>query len=250
MKKYLLGTSAFKNSDLLEKCVNSWSFLSKEMIKVIFFDGKNWKEEFKDLANNNFEKIQDNINFVLTQNEHVGVGGAWNQILKFAFLKENFDVAIICGSDVEFKQGYIESYLKEFEENSLEFSTARGFGFNCFAITRKCYEIVGEFDLNFFIYYEDNDYAHRVRLSGLKIDDAGDEKLLNHYGSATIRKDERYNKANGITFPLNQKYFIKKWGGLPENELYKYPFNDSKLSIKDWTLDIQEYFYKKKIWDI
>ncbi len=251
MKNYLIGVSAFTNSDLLEKCINSWEFLPKEMTRLLYFDGKNWKNEFKDLIANDYEKIKEQINFILTKNEHVGVGGAWNEILKFAFVKHNYDTVIIVGSDVEFKEGYIENYIKEFEELNCEFSTARGFGFNCFAITKKCYEIVGEFDLNFFpAYYDDNCYAQRVRLAKLNYGDVGNSELLNHWGSATIRKNENYNKANGQTFPMNQKYFIKKWGALPEGKLYEHPFNNPNLSIKDWTLDITEYNQKKKIWDI
>ena len=243
MKNYLLGVSAFTNADLLEKCINSWSTIPKDIVKGIFFDGKNWREEFKNLIENGFEKIKNNINFILTLDDHVGVSSAWNEILKYAFVTKNFNIAIIVGSDIEFKEGYVESYIKEFEENNLEFSTARGFGFNCFAMTKKCYETVGEFDLNYYVaYYEDNDFHRRVKLSGLKDGDIGNPGLITHWGSATIRRDKKYENANCQTFPMNQQYFIEKWGGMHDApNLWGTPFNNPKLTIKDWILDKEKY---------
>lgn len=244
-KKYLLGISAYQNSDLLEKCIRSIpSFIDY----VIFFDGKNWQNIFQDLINklNSFS--------YLTEYDHVGVGGAWNKILEHAFVKKDYDAVIILGSDCELKEGYLEGYIKEFEEGNFEFATGRGVGFNCFCMTKKCYETVGEFDLNLFpCYYEDNCMATRVRISKLAYGDVGNPDLFWHYGSAVIRKDERFNKANGITFPMNQRYYVKKWGikDLSKMDEYSYltPFNDPNLTIKDWTLDKQEYEYKKKIWN-
>lgn len=249
MKNYLLGVSAFQNPDLLEKCLKSWP---KFVHRVVFFDGKNWSNIFKDLIDikNGFK--EDYADFVFTFNNHMGVGGAWNAILNYAFEKNNFDATIICGSDIEFKEGYLESYIEEFEKNKLEFSTARGQGFNCFCMTKKCYETVGQFDLNFWpAYLEDNDFHRRVKLSGLKDGDIGDDKLIEHFGSATIRKENKYNTANGQTFPMNQQQFRKKWGGEHyDQNLWKTPYNNSNLTIKDWILDIEEYLLKKKIWDV
>ncbi len=242
-KKYLIATSAFTNPDLLETTMNS---LPKDIDNIIYFDGKDYKNIFK-------EYIAKYSNQPwMSHEDHLGVSQSWNTLLDYAFNNE-YDTLIIIGSDIEMKDGYFENYIKEFEEGEFEFATSRGYGFNCFAITKECYETVGEFDANIFpAYFEDNDYHARVRLSGLKNGDIGNPDLFEHYGSATIRKDERYNRANGITFSMNQKYYNEKWGGPPEDSniiTYKTPFNDPSLTIKDWKLNIVEYNKKRKVWD-
>lgn len=243
-KKYLIGTSAFSNVDLLKKCIDS---LPKDIDNIIVFDGYNWEQVFG-------EFIQKYNGQYMINNDHLGCSGSWNKLIRYAFVENSYDVVIIVGSDIEMKEGYFESYVEELEEGDFDFTTARGFGFNCFAITRKCYEIVGLFDPNYYVfYYEDNDYATRVRISKLKWGDIGNPELFYHYGSASIKKNEKINKANGIIFPLNQQYYVKKWGIKDSAKMDEYsyltPFNDPNLTIKDWTLDENLKNYKKQIWE-
>jgi hypothetical protein len=245
-KKYLIATSAFSNPDLLERCMNS---LPGNVDNMIFFDGKNCKEVFREYMSRHPQQK------FFTYEDHFGVAQSWNLLLQYAFIHNNYDTVIIVGSDIVMKNGYYESYIKELEEGEFDFTTARGFGFNCFAITRKCYETIGEFDANMFpCYYEDNDYHTRVQLSGLKYGDVGNNTLFEHIddGSNTIRKDDFYNNANGQTFSMNQKYQIEKWGGTIEDPgafTYKTPFNNPYLRLCDWKLNIVDYNAKRKIWD-
>jgi hypothetical protein len=241
--KYLLATSAYSNPDLLKKCVESFP---DWIDYVVFFDGKNWKNVFKDILDDGIVCFN---HFSLDQ--HVGVGGAWNELLKEAFVKNDYDAIIVVGSDVEFKEGYLEGYIKDFEDQNCGFSTARGQGFNCWCMTRKCYETVGEFDLNLFpAYYDDNDIMQRIRLAKVKMGDIGNFDLILHWGSATIRKEKKYEIANNNTFPMNQRYFVNKWGNLPEGPYYDHPFNNPNLGIKDWVLNKEEYELKKRFWDV
>jgi hypothetical protein len=248
-KKYLLATSAFANNDLLKICIKSWPKMSGILDKLVYFDGKYWTDNFKNLLESG-ELKKNNVE-QLTLSKHMGVSGSWNQILKYAFDDNSYENVIIVGSDTEFKEGYLEGYIKEFEDNQLEFSTARGQGFNCWCMTRKCYEVVGTFDENFFpAYVEDNDFHRRVKLSQLKDGDIGNFELITHYGSASIRKNKRMEEANCKTFPMSQQQFRKKWGGEHDSpNLWKTPYNNSYLTFKDWILDKEEYELKKKIWD-
>lgn len=243
MKKYLIATSAFSNPDLLEKTMNS---LPSDIDNIIYFDGRNCKEVFNDYI----QKYPQQLAF--TYEEHFGCAQGWNILMKYAFNQKDYDVIVIIGSDIEMNDGYFQGYINEFEKENLDFSTARGHGFNCFALSRNCYNVVGEFDANFFpAYFEDNDYHTRVRLSGIKHGDIGNPDLFEHYGSAVIRKNEEYNKMNGQTFSMNQQYFVKKWGGdVSDSNItsYKTPFNNPNLTIKDWKLDIISYNKKRKIW--
>jgi GT2 family glycosyltransferase len=98
--------------------------------------------------------------------------------------------------------------------------------FSCFMINKHCYQKVGEFDQAFSpAYWEDNDYHHRINLSGLKAINCP-SALYYHYGSRT-----RTDNAVGITvtdwqFHLNERYYSLKWGGRLGAECHKYPFND------------------------
>lgn len=244
-KKYLLATSAFANPDLLKTCIDSWP---KFIDQCIFFDGKNSDEIFSDILNH---EDYSNV-YKINPSEHLGASGGWNRILNYAFNKNDYDVVIIVGSDTEMKEGFLEAFLKDHEEKNPDFSCGRDTGFNCFAVNRKCYRNVGTFDENFFpAYYEDNDYDRRVRLSHETIiyDICGETGLLEHYGSATIRKDNDFNSANGVTFSINKEYYIRKWGAAPPDpDVYETPFNNSNYKIKDWFLEHETFEKKKEIW--
>lgn len=245
--KYLIATSAFSNPDLLEKCINS---LPNNVDRMIVFDGKNAKQIFKTFI----ETYKSNGTVIYFNEEHLGCSGSWNKIIKYAFENDSYDAVMIIGSDIEMKSGYFESYIEEFEKGNFDFSTARGFGFNCFTLARKCFEVVGLFDENLGpVYYEDNDYATRVRISKLAYGDVGDHTLLEHWGSAVIRKDKKFEIANNHTFPMNQRYYVEKWGikDLAKMDEYSYltPFDNPILTIKDWILDKSLREYKQKIWE-
>lgn len=244
MRKYLLATAAYSNPELLLKCVNSWPRITKQLV---YFDKLNPDSGIYDIYTNYYWRFESGM--CLSSTRHLGVSGTWNEIIKFAFIDCEFDVVIIVGSDTEMAEGFLEGFIKEYEEQNLELGLTREHKWNCFALSSKCYETVGEFDLNFFpAYYEDNDYLHRVKLSGLPYAYIGDSSLFKHYGSATINLDYKAKVANNVTFGMNGRYYLKKWGGLPNGEIFKSPYGKPELGVKDWTLDENEYQMKKALW--
>jgi GT2 family glycosyltransferase len=81
--------------------------------------------------------------------------------------------------------------------------------------------MVGEFDEAFEkCFFEDNDYEYRMRLAGITIryEDALNSEVYRN--SQTIEKDPLLGG-----YLSNREYYIKKWGGLPDSETYKTPFN-------------------------
>lgn len=96
--------------------------------------------------------------------------------------------------------------------------------FSCFLLTKKAISKVGYFDENFYpAYFEDNDYHYRIKMAGekaLKIHDA----LYFHYGSRTIRDNPDVRAVSNRFYLENKAYFVRKWGGEPGREKYKYPF--------------------------
>lgn len=103
--------------------------------------------------------------------------------------------------------------------------------FACGALNRPLVERVGLFDeWTFFpAYYEDNDYAYRMRMHGinrtvLSLDVFHGHEQGPESGSLTIRSSPEYRQANDRTFVENQRRYIEKWGGLPGGEEYETPW--------------------------
>jgi GT2 family glycosyltransferase/glycosyltransferase involved in cell wall biosynthesis len=81
--------------------------------------------------------------------------------------------------------------------------------FFCVVIPRRVWELVGELDEQYGIgMFEDDDYALRVKQTGLKIL-CVEDVFIHHWGSASFSKleDEAYQR----TFQENRKKFEQKW---------------------------------------
>src|SRR5215469_7001424 len=93
-----------------------------------------------------------------------------------------------------------------------------------FMLTKACWEAVGHFDEAFYpAYFEDNDYYYRMKLGGL----SGvilPTALCYHFGCRT--QTEAYNgpMAARLGFLRCRDYYIRKWGGPPQSEIYRSPF--------------------------
>jgi hypothetical protein len=108
--------------------------------------------------------------------------------------------------------------------------------FSCFMITPKTYERIGSFDENFQpAYFEDNDYHRRIVLSGYKAISTSLAPYY-HYGSQTQNKfiDQDMPVVPPIAFQLNHLYYVNKWGGDVGNEGFTHPYNDEKMTPRNW----------------
>jgi hypothetical protein len=95
--------------------------------------------------------------------------------------------------------------------------------FCCFNVSAMA--AVGPWDTNLPQYFADNDYYRRLELAGYKIFEVGMEVTHHEGGSCTLKSDPIRAHLNGVTFPLYQKYYEAKWGGLPGAERFLLPFN-------------------------
>src|SRR6187431_2122311 len=162
-------------------------------------------------------------------NDNMGVGPAWNAGLAEA-ARLNIDYAIVVNDDVVFEPGVIRKMCAMLgagvdlvsPQNSTGEQHPYGLNFWCFAVKPKPFlSKFGFFDENFApAYYEDDDMAHRIKLSGGKIINLEDRIYHEVRGSDMGQEwvDEAYAK--------NQKYYVEKWGGLPQNEVFPYPYNE------------------------
>jgi len=195
--------------------------------------------------------------------ENWGCQKTWNYGIKYGF-ENGFDYVFVINNDVLLHPQCIDRLVERFErkENDVVVVTAldvRGEcivptdifkkddkekekvpesgnpNFSAFMVNKKFLEKVGEFDEGFFpAYHEDNDVHYRIKLLGLKAI-CYPPAMFYHFGSRT-QNDIRY--PGGLVpadqFLKGRSYYISKWGGLPDCETFKFPFNDSGNDI-NWT---------------
>lgn len=179
--------------------------------------------------------------------DNKGVGKAWNQGIKAA-TESGCDYILVINDDVLIAPYSIDRLIQDWPEDY----TLTGFvhhndisrppaetgydespDFGGFMITPETINRIGYFDENIFAWHEDNDYHRRIDLLGKK----GGRNLAapyHHFKSVTtdsVDPDEVRAK-----FEASRDYYIRKWGGYVGAETFKTPYNDPKLTPRDWTL--------------
>lgn len=214
----VVGIPYLSNPDLLEQCLAS---LPRDRVgRVHIIDNS-----FGGLT---IPDVEGQV--VVTRPHHnVGVAQGWNDVIKWNPFARwwfiiNADVAFV-PDDLD----RLEAAMRIHEVVTLGGMLA--FGVRASAITK-----VGWFDENLVpCYFEDNDWDYRCKLLGVHVEKLGPPAY--HFGSATIRRDERYRALNNVTFPQNERYYVEKWGGKVDHEVYTTPF-DKGGSPRDWTLEM------------
>lgn len=106
--------------------------------------------------------------------------------------------------------------------------------FSCFMITPSVYQEIGSFDENIYpAYFEDNDYHHRIHLAGMKTANLAEVPIF-HRGSKTQNHDLNAPVVSSKQFESNRNYYKYKWGGVPGEEKYPTPYNNGRLSYRNW----------------
>ncbi len=151
-----------------------------------------------------------------------GVAASWNALIDKAsnmgfqnFIILNDDVILRCG------EGVINQMLEKGKDVSAFHRCRPFYNWSCFILRKSIFDLVGRFDENFSrCYFEDNDYQYRMKLCNIPIlyeDDLNPEIYRN---SQSILKDPLLSN-----YIDNRDYFVKKWGGMPDSETFKTPFN-------------------------
>lgn len=108
---------------------------------------------------------------------------------------------------------------------------------------KSLFDKIGYVDVNFYpAYFEDNDYGRRARLTEAKMARYSGSPYF-HFWSRTIH-EAGMSATNDKYFPLNEKHYIRKWGGKPGKETWNIPFNgknfdgySSEIKISDRDLE-------------
>lgn len=127
---------------------------------------------------------------------------------------------------------WLDKYQTPEKESVVDMSkfSVVGDSHNMCLFTRRLFNTIGYVDVNFYpAYFEDNDYARRAKLAGIKMCKLQHVKYF-HFWSRTIHQGNM-KKTNDKYFPLNKKFYIEKWGGEPGKERYNRPYNGTKGAI-------------------
>lgn len=175
-----------------------------------------------------------------------GVSYGWNRGINQA-VDSGCDYALICNDDIILEPGTISKLYNGLQHADLvtpvntrdtqvtqDESYVEGPDFACFMIRPAEFkDKFGFFDECFTpAYFEDNDMAYRIKLSGgssVARTDAG----FFHKGSVT----QNWGGQQVVTGPMflsNQAYYVDKWGGQPGNERFERPFNEQSMEVSDW----------------
>lgn len=182
----------------------------------------NVKVYILDNGDQNIPKLSPNFEVMIPKPRFQGVAASWNMLIEYA-IHENHDNFLILNDDVILKagQGEISNIIERWGKNT--FHRPRAFyNWSAFILNSNIYQKVGEFDENFKkAFFEDNDYEYRMRLAGMTIryEDALNSEVYRN--SMTIQKDPLLGD-----YVANKEYYLRKWGGLPNEENYKTPFNE------------------------
>jgi GT2 family glycosyltransferase len=202
-----LGIPTINRADLLHEAMEVYQ--------------ETWKDRHFFIVDNGNQNIQTNQKKqrVMKMPFNLGVSGSWNLMAKTAFNQGYTHIAILNDDIIFKKEAYkIEDYI---DKHPADFYQGLG-TWCCFILPYTTWEKIGGFDEKFIIgYFEDNDYAYRMKLAGLKVHADGWFNPEVYRNSQTIAKDNSLNRQ----FELNKQRFINKWGGFPTEETYTIPFN-------------------------
>lgn len=102
------------------------------------------------------------------------------------------------------------------------------FGLNI--LRRWAFEKIGPYDESFWpAYFEDNDYAYRIKLAGVPVMAVEGASIASHVGSATLKSyTEAEMQVHHSRFEALRAYYVRKWGGPPGQEKFVTPFQGGR----------------------
>lgn len=179
---------------------------------------------------------------------NIGVSAGWNKGINLA-IEKRCDLALVANDDIILQAGTISKLRAGVWNDGFDLVTPVNVrvraatdrvnyieepDFACFMIEPERFvEKYGFFDEGFTpAYFEDNDMAYRIKVSGGTAFARTDAAMF-HRGSVT----QNWGGAQVVTGPMfenNKAYYVQKWGGEPGQEKFAFPFADQKRKVSDW----------------
>lgn len=155
---------------------------------------------------------------VIYVGENLGVATSWNFLCKKIY--ENHEYALILNDDIYL--GRKEWEVINLLDNFKKFFYCTMLDWCAFIVPKKTFKVIGDFDEQFFpAYYEDNDYHYRIKLKGESIFNIPFLNPFLYQASKSAEKDPTILPK----VKNNKELYIKKWGGEPNKETFKKPYN-------------------------
>lgn len=183
---------------------------------------------------------------VLHTDRNLGVSASWN-LAPTQFYHNSW---LIVNDDQEFQPGCLKKICQSMNENPhahIHYVNEYQ-AYDIFGWTRRAVEDFGLFDENFYPgYFEDWEMRLRLKLGKAQI---------NVMQGITVKHGKpkpagkRYMDMLAKFKPVNEDYFIRKWGKISDSETdYTAPFNDKTKTIKYWILEEGRRKMMEDVWD-
>lgn len=207
-KKFAIGIPTLNRLDLLHPALLFYIHdFAETKIYIVDNGQQNIESKFK---HPNIEVIYNGGN--------MGVAKSWNMLCKKIY--ENHEYALILNDDIYL--GRKEWEIINLLDNFKRFFYCTTMDWCAFIVPKDTYKVIGEFDEKFFpAYFEDNDYSYRIKLYGKSLFQIPFLNPFLYQASKSSEKDPTI--LQGMIY--NKKYYIEKWGGEPNKETFKTPFN-------------------------
>lgn len=211
-KSFFIGIPTINRADLLNDALDKYV---DDFPNVEIFIVDNGKQ---DIPLERHEKVN-----VWRSQQNLGVAKSWNHMLSTGFLVTDANHALILNDDIYL--GLDKSAIEEMIGVMLtqKIDVVQGENHFCsFIINRDVFTALNGFDETFYpAYFEDNDFRYRMKLANRHVVTTSMLSPKVYRNSQSIAKDPNLNQR----FNVNRNYYIQKWGGQPNKETYKTPFN-------------------------
>lgn len=185
--------------------------------------------------------------FIKEPGNNLGVAGSWNQFAKW-FSSE--PCWLIANEDCFFLPGQLEQICACMDANPDAPITHvnDSHAYYCFGWSLAGREQFGEFDENFFVYYEDCDMRVRHRLAGVRSYPyalQGQTPVPHGKPQSGGANYSAFIQGVGL---FGRAYWRRKWGSLNfEDATYQNPYRDHRLKPSEWVWDAQ---LRSEIWPL
>jgi GT2 family glycosyltransferase len=226
--RWVLGIPCINRPDLLERTLRS---IDIEPDRVVVIDNSPEGLDFR----SGDEVYHD------TPPANLGFGGSVNHVIRTHAWADWWCIA---NADVELAPGDLARLAAEMDKGGPRWVGITDW--RVFGLSFEAVQMAGLWDENLHPAYDDDcDYERRCDLAGVpRYFIPG---TTSHVGSAAIRSDPRYARANARSHAANRAYYLAKWGGPPRGgERFTTPFG-SGASVASWTLDLRRL--RDNAWD-
>lgn len=241
MPPIIVCCPTYRKFDLCVKMIESANAGNIAPIITLIVDNSGGK--FTEYCQENGISLGDKVH-VFTPPHNMGVARAWNYLMRKVQEVSDDAYALVVNDDIVFKEDTIEKFVNEIlfyhtqDHNDVyyepilyagDIGTINAYSMFC-VHPETFFAELGPFDETIYpAYFDDNDMDYRRKLKHLEMVQI-DGATVDHVGSATLAAyTPEETELHHHQFRRNQEYFIRKWGGLPGEEVYTIPFNGEDI---------------------